>query len=145
MFSGCLVVLFISRCLVALVHCRCSKVRLSVGASSWENPLEMTGSYSGAPLLRMSMATPRSTTRALPATFKKRARPPRKFICLILLGTMAYGSLGRPWGSLGLLLGAGGALWGAFRDPWGLCGTRTNRKKLSHLSDAERCEYVLTV
>ena len=64
--------------------------------------------------------------------------PPRKFICLILLGTVAYGSLGRPWGSLGLLLGAGGALWGAFRDPWGLCGPRTNRKKLLHPSAGGR-------
>ena len=64
--------------------------------------------------------------------------PPWEFICLILLGTVAYGSLGRPSGSLGLLLEAGGALWGVLQDPYGLCGIRANRKKLSHLSAGGR-------
>ena len=111
---------------MALVHCRCSKVRLSVGASSWENPLEMTGSYSGAPLLRMSMATPRSTTRALRATFEKRPRPPLEIYMFDIAwysGLWFFGeavgipgvAFGSWWGLVGSFSGSLGSLWDPYK------------------------------
>ena len=83
--------------------------------------MEMTGSYSGAPLLRMSMAAPRSTTRALPATFKKRARlpPPPEIYMFDIAWYSGLWFFGEAVGIAGVAFGGWWGLVGSFSGPLG--------------------------